>query len=396
MKQILFTILLLSSLVSFGQDLSFNYDESKVPEYTLPDLLTLNSGQIVTTARQWMKYRRPEILEFYTKEVFGDVPARPEGLHFKQVGEDEQVFGGLGIRRRVRICLDKEEQHSFDVLIHFPKKHKKSCPVLVNLNFTDNNDMTFEDAPFDYKHYPYEMILREGFAIATATRNSIEPDVKPVDSKGDGVRAWYEKIYPGKYIWSAISAWAWGLSRMADYIETDKDLDASKMVLVGHSRLGKTALWTGANDKRFAVVVSNSSGCGGAAITRRQFGETYRIMRVNFPHWIVPNNYKYDDADFPIDQNGLASLTAPRPLYIASSTNDLWCDPKGEWLCAKTVQPVYDLFGKKGLESTDVLKGGQRDDQGTVGYKMRIGDHDLLPEDWKVYIEFAKRNLNIK
>jgi len=392
MKRVLFTILLLLPLVVFGQEA--NYDESKVPEFTLPDLLTLNNGQKVKNAKQWMELRRPEILEIFTTEMFGGRPEKPEGLHFKQIGQDEEVYGGLGIRRRIQVCLDNEEKHTFEVLIHFPKNHKRPCPIFIGLNFKDKNDETI--ALESGRRWPYELILNEGFAVATATRNSIEPDVRPEESKGDGVRAWYEQMYPGKYVWSAISAWSWGISRIADYVETAKELDASRMIVIGHSRLGKTALWTGANDLRFAMVVSNNSGCCGAAITRRAFGENFGIIGRSFPHWFVPNFYKYNDSNFPVDQNGLAALTAPRPLYIASASQDLWADPKGEWLCAKSVQSVYDLFGKKGLESSECIKPGERDDSGAVGYKIRIGEHNVYPEDWIAYMKFAKRNLKIK
>ena len=231
--------------------------------------------------------------------------------------------------------------------------------------------------------------------MATAWRDAIEPDGK--DSKinesntvckDGGVRSWYNKNGD----WGAISAWAWGLSRIYDYLLTDLDVDTSKVAVIGHSRLGKTALWAGANDTRFAMVISNCSGCCGAALSRRVIGENFSIISTAFPHWFTRefDKYKNREADFPADQHWLLSLAAPLPLYVASDTEALWADPKGESISAFEVAPVYKLFNKEGLHET-YPNPDSPDNSRTVAYHVRTGKHDITAYDWSQYIEFAKR-----
>ena len=237
--------------------------------------------------------------------------------------------------------------------------------------------------------------MKEGFGVATAWRDAIEPDGK--DSKigeaenvckDGGVRTWYNKGGD----WGAISAWAWGLSCIYDYLATDSKIDVTKIAVIGHSRLGKTSLWAGANDTRFAMVVSNCSGCCGTAISRRVIGENFARINTSFPHWFTRefDKYMHKEASFPADQHWLASLVAPRPLYIASATEDLWADPKGEWLSALHVAPVYKLFGKEGVK--EVYPAPDTPDmEGVVAYHVRTGKHDITAFDWKQYVSFAKR-----
>ena len=375
-----------------AQEIVINYDESKIPAYELPDLLTLNNGQQVKDAVQWTEERRAEILEIFAQEMYGHIPARPAGLHFKQMSE-EVVYNGLGLRKVVRIYLDEAEQHWFDVLIHLPKNAKKPVPMFAGLNFK-GNDATLDERAGS--RWPYELILKEGFGVATAWRDAIEPDGK--DSKIEeavsvckdgGVRAWYN---PGGD-WGAISAWAWGLSCIYDYLATDKAVDASRIAVIGHSRLGKTSLWAGANDTRFAMVVSNCSGCCGAAISRRVIGENFARIATSFPHWFTRafDKYMNKEADFPADQHSLVALAAPRPLYIASATEDLWADPKGEWLAAVEVAPVYKLFGKTGVKSIYPAPDSP-DMDGTVAYHVRTGKHDITAYDWQQYLDFAQKH----
>ena len=282
-------------------------------------------------------------------------------------------------------------------MIHQPAKSQAPVPVFTGINFQGNDATLTDDGTeeLDGRRWPYRQILEAGFAVATCSRNEIEPDT--TEPTGKGVRSWYN--IGGD--WGAISAWAWALSRVMDYIETDPSLDASKVAVTGHSRLGKTALWAGANDPRFAIVISNDSGCCGAAISRRVFGETFEVIGTTFPHWFCARFQHYlrhEDA-FPADQHWLAALIAPRPLYIASASGDLWADPKGEWLCAQNVGPVYRLFKKPVLSgrempvvSPDAHPGTVCcDNAGTVGYHIRVGRHDILAPDWEQYILFARR-----
>lgn len=395
-KSALWMLILLLCSLSFqevkSQEIVINYDEDKIPAYELPDPLLFNNGRKVKNAHQWTNKRRAEILEIFAQEMYGHIPARPEGLHFKRMNE-EVVYNGLGIRRVVRIYLDKEEQHWFDVLIHLPKNAKHPIPMFAGLNFK-GNDATIDERACS--RWPYEQILKEGFGVATAWRDAIEPDGK--DSKvgeienvckDGGVRSWYNKGGD----WGAISAWAWGLSRIYDYLVTDSDVDASKIAVIGHSRLGKTALWAGANDTRFAMVVSNCSGCCGASLSRRVYGENFARINTSFPHWFTRefDKYMHKEADFPADQHWLAALSAPRPLYIASATEDLWADPKGEWLTALNVTSVYKLFGKEGVKG--IYPAPENPDmEGFVAYHVRTGKHDITAYDWAQYISFAKRH----
>lgn len=385
--------ILLFSCSLHAQKRETNYDEAKVPAYELPDPLQFDDGREVRNARQWEKKRRPQVLEVFAQEMYGHMPARPEGLHFSTISE-ETVYAGLGLRKVVRIYLDADQTHWFDVLIHLPKDAAGPVPMFVGLNFKGNDATLDERANF---RWPYELVLKAGMGVATAWRDSIEPDGK--DSKlaeaegvcrDGGVRSWYNKDGD----WGAISAWAWGLSRIVDYLETDEAYDTDRLAVIGHSRLGKTALWAGANDLRFDMVISNDSGCCGAAISRRKFGETFAVIDTSFPHWFTRefDKYKGREETFPADQHWLIALAAPRPVYVASATEDLWADPKGEWLAAKAAEPVYALFGMQGLDdgmpAPDVSDG-----DGRIGYHIRSGKHNILAFDWQQYISFMNRHL---
>lgn len=385
--------ILLFSCSLHAQKRETNYDEAKVPAYELPDPLQFDDGREVRNARQWEKKRRPQVLEVFAQEMYGHMPARPEGLHFSTISE-ETVYAGLGLRKVVRIYLDADQTHWFDVLIHLPKDAAGPVPMFVGLNFKGNDATLDERADF---RWPYELVLKAGMGVATAWRDSIEPDGKDsrlAEAEGvcrdGGVRSWYNKDGD----WGAISAWAWGLSRIVDYLETDEAYDTDRLAVIGHSRLGKTALWAGANDLRFDMVISNDSGCCGAAISRRKFGETFAVIDTSFPHWFTRefDKYKGREETFPADQHWLIALAAPRPVYVASATEDLWADPKGEWLAAKAAEPVYALFGMQGLDdgmpAPDVSDG-----DGRIGYHIRSGAHNILAFDWQQYISFMNRHL---
>lgn len=388
----IFMMFLLACCSLYGQ-------EGIIPYYTLPDLLKLDRGKIVRNHRTWETERRPEIMEVFSNEMYGHVPGRPEGLHFETLSVDT-VYAGLGLRKTIRIFLDAEENHWFDALIHIPRAVGGKVPFFVGLNF-EGNDATLDER--DASRWPYEMILGSGFGVITAWRDGVEPDgpdslgyKDPRSCRDGGVRAWYN---PGGD-WGAISAWAWSLSRLMDYLETEPSADASRVVVIGHSRLGKTALWAGANDPRFAGVVSNDSGCCGAAISRRRKGEDFEsIIRV-FPHWFTREFYKYSNKEgaFPVDQHALAALSAPRPLYIASASRDEWADPEGEWMSAALVAPIYKLYHRTGLASSqyDASQWPEPDcpvNEGFVAYHLREGNHEITAFDWAQYLRFFRKKL---
>lgn len=396
-----------------------NYDESKVGSYTLPDTLTMQDGRPVKDARMWNRERRPELVRVYEEQVFGKTMA-PKTEPLVEVTEaDTKALDGKAIRRQVSLWFaGKKEGPKADVLIYLPAGASKPVPIFVGLSFGPNasiypdpgirlgetwardpNDRTkYVKRPVQEKdrgagasQWQLEKILAAGFGLATACYNDIEPDfvggmkygVRPL-----GFRTGQTEPAPNE--WGAIGAWAWGLSRMVDYLVTDKAIDAKHIALIGHSRLGKTALWAGVQDPRFALVISNDSGEGGAALARRNYGETLLRITTSFPHWFCRNYSQYgaDPNRLPVDAHELLALIAPRPLYVASAEEDRWADPRGEFLSAVSAGRVYELLGKQGL-GTDQMPGIHQPIMKTIGYHIRAGKHDVTAYDWDQYLKFA-------
>ncbi len=394
-----------------------NYDEAKVPKYELPDPLTMRDGTKIKSASDWIEKRRPEVLELFRKHVYGRNPTKPDGLQFKVIQNDATALGGQAIRREVLITFArKEKTPEANLLIYLPKNTDGPAPAFLTINFVGNHtihsdpgisitrnwmrnskDWGIENNRADERsrgarrsRWAVEKILDRGYALATIYYGDIDPDYD--DGFANGVHRLYPK--PKADEWGSISAWAWGLSRCLDYLETDRDINAKKVAVMGHSRLGKTALWTGAQDERFAMVISNDSGCGGAALSRREFGETVKRINTNFPHWFCDNFTKYNDRvnDLPVDQHMLIALAAPRPVYIASATADQWADPRGEFLSGYHAGPVYELFGLKGIGMAKQPTADQSIGH-HIRYHVRTGKHDVTDYDWEQYLNFADRHL---
>lgn len=385
-----------------------NYDEAKVPHYKLPELLALSSGERVSDAKTWQARRRPEIFHLLEAQMFGRAPAKPGKLAYELASIDKAALGGKAIRKQVTLTLNGKP---VSVLLYLPAKARAPAPVFVGLNFTGNHTVNADPgirlpevwtrshqkqpAPESARgasasRWPVEMILARGYGVATAYYEEIEPDFN--GGINQSIRTGLPKPAPGE--WNAIAAWAWGLSRIVDYLETDKDVDAKRIALVGHSRLGKTALWAGAADTRFALVVSNDSGEGGAALSRREFGEQVRNLNTAFPHWFCGNYKQYGDheSEMPFDSHMLMALIAPRPLYVASAQEDLWADPHGEFLGAVAASPAWELFGKKGI-GTSQMPAIHQPTGDTVRYHVRAGKHDVTNYDWEQYLNFADAHL---
>jgi hypothetical protein len=381
----------------WAQPQDANYDESKVPPYTLPDPL---AG--VKNAEAWPA-RRAEILSLFEREVYGRAPVgRPPKMTF-------EVTSTAANRKEVSIYFaGTKDGPRMDLLIFLPPGATRPVPAFLGLNFGGNHtvdpdpgitpsrfakDKGARGAGADA--WQVEKILARGYALVTAHYFDIDPDFD--DGFANGVHPLFYKpgqTRPEPDEWGSIGAWAWALSRALDYIEADRVLDAKRVAVMGHSRLGKTALWAGAQDTRFAMVISNDSGEGGAALARRRFGETTeRINRV-FPHWFCGNFKKYGDKEdtLPVDQHMLLALVAPRPLYVASAAEDLWADPKGEFLSALRADPVYRLLGKEGLPVKE-MPAIHQPAMGTIGYHVRAGKHAVTAYDWDQYLAFADRHL---
>ena len=402
------TLVLLFATAAFAQHNDANYDEAKVPAYTLPDPLVMADGSRVSDAGTWNSKRRPELLELFRKEMFGRSPGKPAAMTFEMTGVDRHALGGKAERKEVTVYFTgKKDGPKMEMLIYLPAGARKPVPVFLGLNFGPSQTVALDPgvklrdawgrdgvkkrAAEDSRgsaasRWQVETILAHGYGLVTIYYGDIEPDFD--GGKPFGVRA----AYPdgGADGWGAIGAWAWGLSRAVDYLETDPQVDARKIAVFGHSRLGKTSLWAGAEDTRFAMVISNCSGEGGAAISRRMFGEQPHNLNASFPHWFDGNYKKYShhESDLPFDAHELIALAAPRPVYVATAAEDLWADPKGQFLAAAAAGPVYELLGKKGL-GTDQWPGVHQPIMHDIGYHHRAGKHDVTAYDWEQYLKFA-------
>ena len=379
MKPTLFLLLMSTVFTDAQSSTEANYDEAKVGSFTLPSALTMADSTAVTTAEQWSTKRRTEVLGLFRDHMYGRTPKIDEPMKAEVIAVKDDALGGIAVRKFIRLTLPSKPQwQGIDVALYVPKGLGKPAPVFVGLSFGGNHAVSKEaDVPLNPRwmrpskagrkgsqateadrgteasRWPLEMIIKRGYAVATAYYGDLEPD--HVDGWKDGIRA---AISPDgantqwqANDWGAIGAWAWGQSKMLDYLLTDKDVDARHAAIIGHSRLGKGALWAGVQDERFGIVISNNSGEGGAALSRRYFGETTKRITTSFPHWFARRYTDYADApnDKPIDQHQLIALVAPRAVYIASAVEDRWADPHGEFLAGKEASPVWALFGKVGV-----------------------------------------------
>ena len=387
-----------------------NYDESKVPQIKLPNILSIPGGAFTAeSALDWNQKVRPVLADIFENKIYGKIPPRPSKEFFEVVEASDDALGGKAIRRQIKITVaDAKGEKSFIMLLYLPKS-KVPSPVFLGLNFMGNhattkdpnvimpnwvrntstgkvkitdNKPTEESRGMQSRRWPFEKIVERGFGIATIYYCDIYPDLEKYDGAPQSIYSIFEKPLNG-----AISAWSWGLSRALDALETIPEADAKNVIAIGHSRLGKTALLAAALDTRFAGCVSNNSGCMGAAISRRQFGETIEAITRVFPYWFKPQlrEYANKESELPIDQHQLLALIAPRPLYVTSASEDLWADPRGELLALVEAGKVYRLFGAKNIPSMESFK---KPFFGDVAYHMRNGKHDIVEYDWINFCDF--------
>ena len=422
MKKIIFIFLLFTAYQSFAQ-FEPNYDESKIPDYVLPDNLVSNGNQPVSNVDQWEEVRRPEILKLFESEMYGKIPEEKVEVEFSVIETKKNVLDGIAERKQIRIRFSNNSKHvDAYMLIYLPENISKPVPLFLALNF-DGNQTIFPDPMIliskswvdnepkvgifnnisndisrGYKsnRWPVPYILSRGYGLAVIHYGDIDPDYD--DDFQNGIHPLFykkEQSKPAPDEWGSIGAWAYGLIQALNYFETDESIDHTKVAVIGHSRLGKTSLWAGALDERFALVISNESGCSGAALSRRRIGETVGRINTVFPHWFNDNFNKYNENEdaLPVDQHMLIALMAPRPVYIASAKGDRWADPKGEYLSGALASSVYDLYGLKGLNKDSMPLLNNPVNEGHVGYHIRFGEHNLTYYDWEQFLNFADRFL---
>lgn len=397
-----------------------NFSHSQTAVSSIPDAFVFSDGSKVSTLKQW-NARREELLKMFRSEMYGTSPARPKNMRFEVFDHDKNALAGKATRKQITIHLTENgKEAKFDLLVYIPNKAKHPVPAIIGLNFIGNqaihadpgiklteawveNSRMFPCAVngkatdmcrgVNASQWQVDSILDAGFALATLYREEIASDRKAEMFK-TGVHPLYPELQNREDNFGTIAAWAWALSRGMDYLETDKDINSKKVAVFGFSRLGKAALWAGANDRRFAMVISNESGAGGAKLFHRGIGENIRRLNTSFPHWFAGSFKKYMDKDtlLPFDQHFIVDLIAPRPVYIASAEGDKGSDPEGEFATALEADKVYRFFKTEGLPAKE-MPGLNQPVMGQIGYHIREGGHDVTSFDWKQFLIFSNLHL---
>ena len=398
-----------------------NFDESKVPDFVLPDPLTFNDGTKVATVMQWENGRRAELLEMFSSQMYGRTPRDNIKVTYETLLENSNFLDGKATARQVKfVFANGTKKHEAVLLLVLPNHPRGKVPVFVAYNYKGNHS-TISDSSIllpavctlpqipdywrwvegDHKRgcqssrWSYEAMIDRGYGVATMSYQDIYPDIAG-KGREHSVVSLFPDYNPDRIMqdeWQALGAWAWGSSRIVDYLETQPRVDMDRIIITGHSRQGKAALWAGAQDKRFKIVISNNSGSGGAALSKREFGETIKRTAGVNPHWFCPafDQYADNEPDLPFDQHELVALIAPRKVYISSAVEDLAADPKGEFLAGYYAGCVYELYGLKGL-GTEAQPPVHQPIMNDIGYHVREGEHDVTDYDWRCWMDFADKH----
>ena len=367
-----------------------NYDEEAVPKYILPKVLQTTEGRIVKNKNQWEQIRRGQVISLFKQNVYGETPQDFDSLSFKLIRKVPNAMGGNATLKELNISIWNKNKHVDIPLVLFtPNNSPKPAPVFLLINNRSKRN-TDPDRIVKSTFWPAEMMIEKGYAVASFQVADAAPDKK--DSYQHGV---LDQLFPELLQredgMKAIGTWAWTASRVLDYFETDRDINAKKVAIVGHSRGGKTALWAAALDTRFAMIFSSCSGNSGASLSRRQYGETISLINKQFGYWFANNyrNYSNREKDLPVDQHMLIALLAPRPVYTTNATEDRWADPRGSYLSLVNALPAYQLYNKKTSLSPEPPKVDFPIINSIIGYHFRSGKHDLNTYDWENFIRFA-------
>jgi hypothetical protein len=399
-RSALFALVAFSSSVAPGLNAAdskrfFRADAPDAAPYTLPDPLVTQSGRKITTAAEWESVRRPEVLELFRQHVYGRVPTTPYKQTFAVVNENPRAMNGAATLKQIAIKIEADGKPpvTINLSLFIPNARTRPAPafLLICNRSMDNIDPTREKKS---EFWPAEEGIARGYAMAAFFNGDVDPDKK--DSHDQGVHGLLNRGTPAPDAWGTLASWAWGASRCMDYLQTDPGIEKDQVAVIGHSRGGKTALWAGAEDKRFALVCSNDSGCGGAALSRRKTKEkeTLAVINRSFPHWFNTNfkSYSGREADLPVDQHMLIALIAPRAVAVHSAEQDLWADPRGEFLSVVHARPVFQLYGKQALGAAPQMPAIDEPLHGDgAQYYIRDGKHNLILVDWTSYWDFADR-----
>jgi hypothetical protein len=384
----------------------------------MPSPVVMRDGTKITTKADWESKRRPELKELFQTYMYGRFPAKPEKWTAKVLFEDAKAFGGKGTLREVEITFGPPEWPKIYLLVAVPNG-KTPAPCFVGPNFQGNHclvadervritpDWCYANTPGVVKNkataegrgkvldvWPFEQALEKGYAVATFYNGDIQPDRHTVR---EGMRATIPMREGGDRgdETATIMFWAWGVHRCVDYLVTDRSIDAKRIAVVGHSRLGKTALLAGALDERIAVVIPHQSGCGGAGPSRSKNpkAETVKRITTSFPHWFCGyfSAFGDDPTKIPFDQNCLVALCAPRPVLMTNAEEDQWANPSGQFDVLSAAAPAYELYNvEKPVVAAKMPEPGKLSAE-RLGYFIRAGKHSMGRSDWKVYIEFCDK-----